>query len=418
MKNIIAFILAGGRVDEMSVLTMSRCKSSVPFAGMYRIIDFPLTNLSLSGIDHVGILSQYRPSSLMDHVGIGHHWDYDTSKRDLKFLPPYQGSADSDWYKGTADAVYQNLHFIKRYNPKDVLIISGDHIYRMNYNAVLSFHRSKQSDLTIVFKPMKISGKCRFGIGEVDNDGRVVSYEEKPEKPQSNLASLTIYIFKTDILLQELAENEKSGKTYHIYNEIIPRMVKNNRVFGYIFRDYWEYSRTIDSYYQAHMDLLTLRPALNLKGLMTNLEDHDIGDAPEAIIGKNAIVKNSILSPGCYIEGTVLNSVLSPWVRVEDSAEIKNSIIMHKSVIKKGAILNKVIMDKYSEVSPYSKIGADESMESIVITSEIHGHEVTLIGKKVFIPENSVIGKNCIIWSNVRPVDKIELANGENLEKI
>ena len=363
MKDIVGLVLAGGLVKEMGVLVKRRSKAALPFGGMYRIIDFPLTNLSRSNIQVVGVLSQYRPRSLMDHVGVGRPWDYNQRTRELIFLPPQQGIGPSDWYKGTADAVYQNIPFLERYVPRHVLIISGDHVYLMDYRRVLEFHLRRDADLTIVFKPLDIKGKSRFGIGVLDADGRVIDYEEKPEHPKSNLASLTIYLWKYEVLIEEVRRNAKEGRTYQLYDEVIPRMVEEGRrVFGYVFNGAWKYLRNVNEYLEEHIALARDSSDLELNdaGVITNLEVLGVGDAPPSMIQGD--VKDSIISPGCWVSGTVKNSVLGPWVRVHEGAVIQDSVIMGNAVISEGAIINRAVLDKGVTVGPEAKvIGAQQA---------------------------------------------------------
>lgn len=391
MKDVIAMVLAGGRVDELGVLTQIRSKSALPFGGIHRIIDFPLTNLMESDIEKVGILSQYRPYSLMNHVGIGIPWDYTGKRRDLKFLPPYEGEGDFDWYRGTADAIYQNIHFIERYNPKYVLIISGDHIYRMNYHSVISFHKKMKADLTIVLKAMEIKGPTRFGIAEIRKDGRIVNYEEKPQEPKSNLVSLTIYVFNKEILIEKVKENAATGKNFQIYSEIIPSMVMSHRVFGYIFDGAWEYAREIESYHRAHINLLSQQRSGGVKiaAVRTNLEAQGIVYAPSPFFGNNADVKQSLISPGCFIDGSVSKSIISPWVRVGKNSKVINSIIFHNVKIENDCYIKDVIIDKNVFIGKGSKIGGGG------------GGGITVIGKNVCISDGSEIEKGSMIQPKV-----------------
>ena len=347
MKDIMALMLVGGQVKELGVLLRRRSKAALPFGGIYRVVDFTLTNLSRSDVPVVGLLSQYRPSSLMDHVGVGRSWDYNQRTRELLFLPPNQGRASSDWYKGTADAVFQNLGVLERFSPQDVLVLSGDHVYTMDYRPLIEFHRAVDADLTMVFKPMDVGRPSRFGIGVLNQAGRVVDYQEKPENPKSNLASLTIYVFRYPVLARRVRENAATGRTFHLYDEVIPRMIaEGDRVFGYVFDGPWKYLRTFQAYHKEHMLLARGVSQLMIHdaGVITNLEVQGVGDAAPALVrGK---VVNTLLSPGVLCEGDVDNSVLSPWVQVHKGATVQNSVLMAGVVVEGGARVNNAIVDK------------------------------------------------------------------------
>ena len=378
-KDIVALVLAGGIVKELGVLLKRRSKAALPFGGLYRIIDFPLTNLSVSNIPVVGILSQYRPSSLMDHVGVGRPWDYNQRTRELLFLPPQQGMGPSDWYKGTADAVYQNIPFLERYMPQDVMILAGDHVYSMDYAPFIKFHREMDADLTMVFKPMEVKSPCRFGIGVLDDDHRLIDYEEKPGHPKSNLASLTIYIFKYKVLLEEIIYNSKNGKKFQLYSEVIPHMLESNKkVFGYIFDGAWKYLRTMNEYYEEHIMLAKGLSDLTLdRGIITNLEVQGVGDAPASLVEGD--VSNAFISPGSHIMGSVKNSVLGPWVRVHHGAVVQDSIIMGNVEISEGSIIRRAILDKGVRVGKNSVIDGKDGL--------------AVVGWKKTILEGSVLGK-------------------------
>ena len=366
MNGTVAMVLAGGRVDSMGVLTAHRSQAAVPFGGMYRIIDFCLTNLSESGVEKVGILSQYRPQSLMDHVGIGRPWDYNGRTRELSFLPPYEGLGAHDWYRGTADAVFQNLHFIERHAPEQVLVLAGDHVYRMNYGPILEFHRRHKADLTLVFKPMDPGRPSRFGIGVVARDGRVTDYQEKPEDPRSDLVSLTIYCFRTEALIARLHENAASGRTFHLYDEVIPRMVAEDRVYGYVFRGGWEYARPLSEWYDLHMRLC--EPGgigVPMDRVRTNLEQQGLGTAPPAFLAASARVRRSLAAPGCVVAGRVSRSVLFPFVRVEPGAEVSESVLLHGCVVRCGAGVFRAVLDKGVEVGEGALVDGTRGLVAI-----------------------------------------------------
>lgn len=398
-KDVIAMVLAGGRVDELSVLTLKRPKASLPLWGMYRIIDFALSNLMNSGIDVVGVLSQYKPYSLQTHIQSGAHWDFIGRGREIRLLSPYKGNTDSDWYKGTADAIYQNLNFVDHYDCRDVLVLSGDHIYSMDYRRVLKFHRETDADLTIVFKRVPISEAHRFGIGALNDNRRLIRYEEKPQNPFSDLASLTIYFFKKEVLKEVITYNAHHGKTYHIYSEVIPYMLQNNyKIYGYVFEGYWQYARTIEEYYRTNFDILNKDNLIILESMniRTNTNYFEESDTPPIYLASSSKIKNSLISPGVRIYGAVENSIISPGVIIDEGAVVKNSIIFNFSHIEKGARVVNCILDKYVTTGEETVIGEDESSDSIPIT---------LIGKNTSIPARTEIGGNCIIYPDLRKED-------------
>lgn len=379
MKDVIALMLAGGKANAMSVLTAKRSMAAVPCLGLYRIIDFPLTNLLESGVSKVGILSQYRPLSLMDHVGIGKPWDYNGRTRQLSFLPPFEAQEAHDWYKGTADAIFQNLHFIQRYKPRDCLVLSGDHVYRMNYGPVLDFHRRNKADLTMVFKEMDVGNPSRFGIGVLGKRNRVISYFEKPNDPPTNLASLTIYIFRTEVLVEAVKRNAEKGKTFHLYDEVIPELVNDGKVFGYVFEGGWEYMRPLAGYYEAHMKMVNGKLGIDYSRVLTNLEEQKVTEDPPAYFGTSGKIHRSFIGPGARIEGHVRNSVIFPRVVVEKDAIVENSVLLHDVYIGRGAVIRRCVADKKVVIG-----------EGCVVDGET---DLVAIAKNVVIPPQSYVGK-------------------------
>jgi len=366
MKDVIAMVLAGGRVDEMGVLTAHRSMAAIPFGGMYRIIDFALTNLSESGVRHVGILSQYRPSSLMDHVGIGRPWDYNGRTRDLAFLTPYEGHSAHDWYRGTADAVGQNVHFIERHRPRDVLIVSGDHVCRMHYGPLLDLHRRSGADLTMAFKRMKITGKSRFGMGVLGAGDRVVDYLEKPAVPPSDLVSLTVYLFRTEVLVRQVQINAQNGRTFHLYDEVIPALVRNAHVQAYVFDGGWEYARPLSAYHDVHMRLVSPGGIeVPMDSVLTNLHQACLADAPPAWMDHTARVARSRVAPGCRIRGEVQRSVLFPCVSVAHDAVVHDSVILGRTVIGRGARVSGAVMDKHVEIGEGAVIDGTDGLVAL-----------------------------------------------------
>jgi len=396
MKDTLAMLLAGGVGSRLNVLARLRAKPAVPFGGLYRIIDFTLSNVMNSGINHVGILTQYKPFSLMKHIGIGAPWDFIGRKRDAKILPPQQGEKDSDWYQGTADAIAQNLDYIERHSPHHTLILSGDHIYYMNYQSIVQFHQERNADITIAVREVPIETAHHFGIANVDAEDRIVAWEEKPPKPKSNLVSMGIYVFNTDFLIQAL----KNRNGHDFGKNIIPDSILSHRVMAYRFSGYWQDVGTLHSYWEANMDLLNPHSELNINewNCRTNLEEEGyLGDWPPSHIGYDARIQNSLISPHCNIEGDVYHSVLSPGVTIKKGAIIRNSVIMHHCTVGENCHLESVIMDKDVDVAPECKIGLGKNERP---NQEFPSHldsGLTVIGKNCQIPVNVSIGKNCII---------------------
>ncbi len=395
-------ILAGGRVDELNVLTAYRPKSTVPFGGLYRVVDFPLSNLMHSGLEQVAILSQYRSYSLINHIGIGAGWDMIGRHRGISILPPFQGSSTSSWYKGSADALYQNLDFIKYHDPEEVLILSGDHIYQMDYREVIEYHRQKEADMTMACLSVPLSGAHRFGVADIDDEdggvgGRILRYEEKPEKPEFGWASLTVYCFKPRALYRQLEINAKEDDSFEFGRDIIPRMVNEQlRMYGFKFSGYWGYTRTIDEYWQTSMDLLGPDPKIRLNewGIRTNLEHRGIRDCQPLKVSKNGSVLNSLVYNGCKIEGEVTNSILFPGVHIKKGAMVKNSVLFFDNVVGENARLNKVISDVNTTIGDGARIG-DEKKE--------RSGRVTVLGWNNHVPENTVIGDGCTLYPELKP---------------
>ncbi len=408
MKNTLALILAGGRVGELSVLTLSRPKSAVPFGGMYRVIDFPLSNLMHSGVEKVGILSQYRSFSLVDHIGIGSWWDFVGRDRGATMLLPSTGYRVGDWYKGTADAVYQNLEFIQQQNPETVLVLSGDHIYKMDYQPVLDYHREKDADLTLAFYPIKPEQSSRFGVAEIDSEdgatgGRVLEYKEKPHDSEFSWASLTIYLFKPSVLMAVLKKNADSD-SHEFGRDIIPKMIEKKKVYAYKFSGYWGYTRTIDEFWQTNMDLLGDSPKIDLESwqVRTNLDHDSVQDRPPARVGRNAVIENSLVHNGCQVDGEVSHSVLFSGVKVAEGAVVKNSVLFFDTVVNSGAVLDKTITDFDVQVGVDCVIGEGSNETPNKEYPNLLKSGISLIGKDVSLPPNVKIGRNCIIHPEMK----------------
>jgi len=362
----LAMILAGGRVDELNVLTYFRPKSAVPFGGFGRVIDFSLSNLMNSGIEQVALLSQYRSFSLINHIGTGAAWDMIGRYRHVSILPPFIDSEAADWYRGSADAVYKNLDFVQYHRPEEILIISGDHIYKMDYQEMIDYHYEKDADLTIAFTRVPREEAHRFGLASVGDEdgsrgGKVTHYWEKPENPESDWASMTIMCFKPEVLYRTLEENQK-GDSFHFGRDIIPMLLAQNyKVYGYKFCGYWGYTRTIKEYWQSNMDLLGSNPLIDLERWVfrTNMEHRRICDNEPSLLGDTAVVKNSHLYNGCKVGGTVINSILFPGVHVEEGAVVENSVLFFKNTVGKDCRINKVVSDVNNSFGAGARVGPD-----------------------------------------------------------
>lgn len=390
LPRVVAMVLAGGRVGELSVLTLARPKSAMPFGGHYRIIDFALSNLMHAGINHVGILSQYRPSSLIDHVRVGESWDFIGLERGAKILPPFRGADASDWYRGNADAVYRNLNYVDDLKAELVLILSGDHIYHMDFRELIRCHLERGADMTVAFKRMGTNLSQRFGYGALDETGRLVQYEEKPATPKTDLASLTIYVANVASLRATLEECV-GLESFEFGRDVVPRMMNRYNVFGYEFGGYWAYARTIDSYYQATQDLILGRIDLDAWGIRTNLTDSGVALTPPPRFGAGAEVRNSLVSAGCVIEGTVRGSVLSPGVHVARHALVEGSVIFQRSRIEEGAHVERTIVDKDVRIGRNAQIGGPPMIGSGPETFAPTALGITVIGKKAQVAAGSVI---------------------------
>lgn len=393
----LAMILAGGRVDELNVLTCYRPKSAVPFGGFARIIDFSLSNLMQTGLERVAILSQYRSYSLINHIGIGAAWDMLGKYRGVSILPPSTGYGNTSWYKGSADAVFQNMDFIQYHDPQEVLIVSGDHVYNMDYQEVINYHREKDADLTMACLQVPVDKAHRFGVAQIDDEdgergGRVLQYKEKPARPKFNWASLTVFCFKPRVLYEMLTVNAREDESFEFGRDIIPRMMfEQRKVYGYKFKGYWGYSRTIEEYWQTNMDLLGPNPKINLEewGLRTNLDHRSIRDCQPLKVGNNAVINDSLVYNGCIVEGEVERSILFPGAHVKQGAKVKDSVLFFNNVVGRDAQLEKVICDVNVTIGNKVSIGEPGPVDS---------KEVTVIGWNNFIPDGTVIGSDCTLY--------------------
>ena len=394
-KEMIAMLLAGGQGSRLGVLTSDVAKPAVAFGGKYRIIDFPLSNCINSGIDTVGVLTQYQPLVLNSHIGIGIPWDLDRNNGGVTVLPPYERSDNSEWYSGTANAIYQNLKYIENYDPEYVLILSGDHIYKMDYEAMLDFHKQNQADVTIAAFPVPIEEASRFGVVVTDDNKKIIEFEEKPEHPKSNLASMGIYIFNWPVLKEALM-TLKDQSNCDFGKHIIPYLHKGGkRIFAYEFNSYWKDVGTLGSYWEANMELIDLIPEFNLYEEFWKIYTKQDMIEPQ-YISPTASISKAIIGAGAEICGEVTGSVLSAGVIVEEGAAVRDSIIMKNTVIKKGTVIEKSIIAEDCVIGENCKIGFGEEAES-KLNAKIYSFGLAVIGDKSMIPSNVTIGKNTAI---------------------
>ncbi len=394
MAQVLAMILAGGRVGELDVLTFFRPKSVLPYGGLYRIIDFPMSNLMHSDIENVGILSQYRPFELINHIANGEPWDMTGRQRCAVILPPFQGRGASDWYKGTADAVYQNIDFIRLNNPEIVMVLSGDHIYRMDYRKLIEFHLEKKADLTVAFTKVSPEGSSRFGLASIEDEdprgGRITDYKEKPKNSRLEWASLTIYVFRTDLLIDALTENA-AGPSHEFGKDIIPMLMQKYKVYGYKHSGYWGYTRTIEEYYQTSMDLLGDSPRVDIRPwqLRTNMSDRSIRDRMPAFIGPSAKMEDVLLHCGCSVRGHVARSILFPGVTIEEGATVEDSILFFDATVHDGTVVRNTIADTGCVIGHRSDIGGGSD-------------GLTVIGMGTVIPEQVRIDAGVIVHPKLK----------------
>ena len=361
-KECIAMLLAGGQGSRLYDLTKQIAKPAVSFGGKYKIIDFPLSNCINSGIDTVGVLTQYQPFALNEYVSNGQPWDLDRIRGGLYVLPPYQGNKHSDWYKGTANAIYQNINFIKQYDPDYVLILSGDHIYRMDYNKMLQQHKATGAACTVATITVPMDEASRFGICNTNADGSIYEFEEKPKNPKNNQASMGIYIFTTKTLIEYLENDEEDENSSNDFGKnIIPNLLANGeKLYSYRFEGYWKDVGTISSLWEANMDLIGENPILTLADQDFRIYSKNTARPPQ-YIGNDAVVENSLISEGCRIYGTVINSVVSGGVIVEAGAIVKDSVVMEDVVVKKNASVYTAIGDSDTVVECGATVGKENA---------------------------------------------------------
>lgn len=397
-KKMLAMLLAGGQGSRLGILTMDKAKPAVAFGGKYRIIDFPMSNCVNSGVDTVGVLTQYQPLTLNQHIGIGSPWDLDNKNGGVAILAPHQKEGErGEWYSGTANAIYQNIDYIDANNPEYVLILSGDHIYKMDYAAMLNFHKQNNCDVTIAVLEVPLEEASRFGIMNADENDKIYEFEEKPAEPKSNLASMGIYIFTWDKLREALIEDNKIHADSDFGKHIIPAMLnKGMTLYAYRFKDYWKDVGTIESYWAANMELIKTLPEFNLYENFWKIYTNTDFQPPQ-FTGPNADVKTSIISEGCQVYGKVEHSVISKNVVIEEGAVIKDSIIMEGCTIGKDVVLDRCIVDQKTVIGNNVKIGVGENIPNKK-KPNIYNTGISVIGSDTVVPDGIEIGKNCVIY--------------------
>jgi glucose-1-phosphate adenylyltransferase len=414
----VAMILAGGQGERLSVLSRQRAKPAVPFAGKYRIIDFALSNCVNSGIFDVAVLTQYRPHSLNDHIGHGRPWDLDRANGGVKLLQPYLGRARSDWYRGTADAIYHNLFFVDETRATDVLILSGDHVYAMDFGPMLELHRSRDADVTIAVQPVPWDDASRFGVMSVDSDGRIFDFDEKPAQPRSNLASMGVYVFKADVLHGVFVGDAAGRQMTDFGHEVIPFLIQDGAAFAYRFESYWRDVGTLQSYWEANMEQLADVPQLNLYDPDWRIHTRS-EERPPAKVMDGSHVNRSLVSNGCIIiRGSVESSVLSPGVVVEEGAVVRNSIIMTDSVIERGALIDHCIIDKHVVVGEGAQLGVGDDYGVNWLEPSRLNTGLTIVGRNAHVRPGVTAGRNVLVGVDVREHDfaSLEVVSGETVD--
>ncbi len=416
-NEMMAMLLAGGQGSRLGILTMDKAKPAVAFGGKYRIIDFPMSNCVNSGVDTVGVLTQYQPLTLNAHIGIGVPWDLDRVNGGVSILAPHMREGEiGSWYSGTANAIYQNIDYIDSCNPEYVLILSGDHIYKMDYAAMLKYHKENNADATIAVLEVPMEDASRFGIMNADENDKIYEFEEKPEHPKSNLASMGIYIFTWSNLRKALIEDEKIHPDSDFGKHIIPKMLgENQSLYAYRFKDYWKDVGTIESYWAANMELIKTLPEFNLYEDFWKIYTKSDYQPPQ-YTGDNASIKTSIVSEGVQIYGSIEHCVISKNVTIEEGAVVKDSIIMEGCVIGKNAVLDRVIVDQNTVIGDNVKMGLWDNIPNEQ-KPKIYNTGITVIGSDTVVPDNIEIGKNCVVYGKTTAEDYSEskLPSGQSV---
>ena len=416
-KEMIAMLLAGGQGSRLGVLTSKVAKPAVAFGGKYRIIDFPLSNCINSGVDTVGVLTQYQPLRLNTHIGIGIPWDLDRNIGGVTVLPPYEKSTNSEWYTGTANAIYQNLDYMESFNPEYVLILSGDHIYKMDYEVMLEFHKERNAEVTIAVMPVPMEEASRFGIMITDENRRITEFEEKPERPRSNLASMGIYIFNWKTLKEALIQMADEP-ALDFGKHVIPYChEKGAPLYAYEFNGYWKDVGTLSSYWEANMELIDIVPEFNLYEeywkIYTKSEI-----LPPQFISEEGLVERCIIGEGSEIYGQVYNSVIGCGVTIGKGTVVRDSIIMNETMIGEGCELYKAIVAENTTIGNWAKLGIGDEADNET-APHIYNHGLVTIGEKSVIPDGVSVGKNTVIFGVTTAADyeNSYLASGRTLIK-
>lgn len=405
-KEIMALLLAGGQGSRLGILTKNTAKPAVRYGGKYRIIDFPLSNCINSGIDTVGVLTQYQPLMLNQHIGIGIPWDLDRKSGGVTILAPHVkgGEEMGDWFMGTANAIYHNLEYIDRYDPEYVLILSGDHIYKMDYSKMLEFHKANNCTATIAVLEVPFEEASRFGIMNTLDDDKIYEFEEKPANPKSNLASMGIYIFTWKKLREALIEDNKVHSNSDFGMHIIPKMLADGEtLYAYRFNDYWKDVGTIESYWQANMELIKTVPEFNFYDKFWKIYTKTDNQPPQ-YVGRGAKLQQSIASEGCEVYGEVHSSVLGPDVLIKKGAVVKDSILMENVIIEEGAVVDRCIIDRNNIIGKGAVLGEGENIPN-ELKPNIYNTGITVVGENSVIPDGVHIGKNCVIYGKTSVED-------------
>lgn len=395
-KEMIAMLLAGGQGSRLGVLTANVAKPAVAFGGKYRIIDFPLSNCINSGVDTVGVLTQYQPLKLNTHIGIGIPWDLDRNVGGISILPPYEKSTSSEWYTGTANAIFQNLKYMEQYNPDYVLILGGDHIYKMDYQVMLDFHKSNNADVTLATIPVPMEEASRFGVCVIDDNKQIVEFQEKPEQPKSNLASMGIYIFSWPVLREALITlRDQPGCDFG--KHIIPYChERGDRIFAYEFNGYWKDVGTLGSYWESNMELIDLIPVFNLYEEFWKIYTKNEWLRPQ-YIANSAVIDKAIMGDGCEVYGEVHNSVIGSNVVIEEGAVVRDSIVMNSTHIGKNTVLNKTIVAENTTIGANCVLGEGEDDVVNQVKPDVYAFNLVTVGDDTVIPDGVTIGKNTAI---------------------
>ena len=395
-KEMIAMLLAGGQGSRLGVLTANVAKPAVAFGGKYRIIDFPLSNCINSGVDTVGVLTQYQPLKLNTHIGIGIPWDLDRNVGGISILPPYEKSTSSEWYTGTANAIFQNLKYMEQYNPDYVLILGGDHIYKMDYQVMLDFHKSNNADVTLATIPVPMEEASRCGGCVTDDNKQIVEFQEKPEQPKSNLASMGIYIFSWPVLREALITlRDQPGCDFG--KHIIPYChERGDRIFAYEFNGYWKDVGTLGSYWESNMELIDLIPVFNLYEEFWKIYTKNEWLRPQ-YIANSAVIDKAIMGDGCEVYGEVHNSVIGSNVVIEEGAVVRDSIVMSSAHIGKNTVLNKTIVAENTTIGANCVLGEGEDDVVNQVKPDVYAFNLVTVGDDTVIPDGVTIGKNTAI---------------------